>query len=994
MLSTRMTKPPPRLLVFIVFALVLTLRLHHAWVQRFSTDADRDIAQLMSRHVAEGREWPIFFYGQCYMGSLEPLCGAVFCRLLGTSAFTAALGTAIPGAAVALLAWLIARVLAGPWAALYAAAFFVTGSPAFSSYMGNPRGGYAFVLLLGTWCLYLGARIAEREWKGDRPPLGWYALLGLVAGAAWWTSAIVAAALAAAALVVAIGLRGRLLKLRIVAGLAGFAVGASPWLLWNVQNAWASMSMSSSLGAMRLSDSVPMLLRRVCELAGLGQPAWSPALLGGLMLILIAASVFVPLRNAIRQRATGPLFQFTALLAFTLLFILSYVISSFARIETLRYLLPLVPVLAVLAGLALGTLTRSLPLAAHIPVLLVVMGGQLAAGNIRLRVDEAQQRQQERGRELGRQAQAEGFDTLFAVYALHWVNFGSDESVPVVDPGGERYSIYARQGLLSEQPAWLADPQGVSGFLKHTASAWQTSPSPLGSLIHHTQAPSTDWNLVTSGQVTRVTDQDKEDVQDLVLDGNLATTWRADSDQREPAELLVQLNQPTTLRGLKLYSANATYPLYLAIAGRNGPDAPWIELQASRYVNRYHWSGALAYWQNLYFSVEARFTPTTVTELRISFPPSAKRSSYRIRLSEITLLDGGHGGTDPRPIPARNEVADLIQLLQTKGTTELLADRWVSDRVAASTGHTIRVRSSADLNRDVDDSPQDDEPIYTLCEPARGTAFLVPPGATATTEARLRDLGFHPTRHTTGLGTLILLEDDQNDSVARPGPLAWFGDALFSLRSPGDEIYVAHGLFEQSERAQKTDPVAAGRLLEACLLTDPLHVPALERFLEVAEAAHPDRPVRATTLRQLTQPHIPCAVRFSNGMRFEGCTVEPAAAAPGSTLTVTYYWRAPREVDYADLNTFVHVRNKKLIWQDDHAALTGQSESRIRRPPYDAPLVVTRQTVIPPDAPPGSYDLALGLVRKSKAKRVLAWGSHVRWDRSIYLRDAFVVTPP
>ena len=989
-----MTKAPPRWLVLLVFALVLAGRVHYAWVQRFSTDSDRDIAQLMCKHVAEGREWPTFFYGQGYMGSLEPLFGALICKLFGVSAFHAGLGTALPAVLVAWVVWLIARAIAGPWAALYAVAFLVTGSPGFSAYMGNPRGGYAAVALLGTLCLYLGARLAEREFRGVRPALAWYALLGLIAGAAWWTSAIVVSALAAAAVIIAVGQRGRILNLRIGAGVLGFLMGAAPWLLWNAQNEWLSMSMSNSLGAIKLKDSFPLMLTRLWDVAGLGRPGLDPYLLGTLVLLFVLAAAALPIRDALRQRNREPLFHLATLALFVVLFIASYVSSSFSRIETLRYLLPLVPVLAVLVGLALGVWTQRLPLPVHVVLLLALMGSQIATGNFRLKADEGARGSQRRAMELGELARQQGFDTIFAWYGLHWVNFGSREAVPVVDGRGERYPGYARQGLLADRPAWLSNPEGVQAFLTGTASAFDTMPSPLGGLIYNVQPPSQRWTPLARDQISSLVDQAGHDVKELVTDGNLATKWRGESFQQAPAQWVMQLAQPTTLRGVKFYSAEGAYPLYFAVDVRGAATEAWREVRAPHYVTRYHWSGALLYWQNLYYTMETRWEPVAATEVRLRFPPSEKRAFYRIRISEFTLLADDPGGADSVRNPDTRDVQEFIQLLQQAGMTDVLANRWVSDRIAATTGHTLRVRSSADLTRAIDDPPQDDDPIYTLADLAVGTALLVPPGAADTTEAQLRALGFHPERRTHSLGTLLLLNDPNDISVAGRGPVAWFGDALFAMRAPGDELFYAHSLFLQAERVRSNHTAASQQLLESCLETDPSHVAALRSWLDLVGPTHPEHAARANELKRLTQPAHPCTARFSKGIRLEGCTVEPARAAPGETVTVTYFWRAPKDVDYADLNAFVHFRHDSLIWQDDHALFTGITESRIRRQPLDAPLRVVRQVTIPATASAGSYDIAVGLVRKSKAKRVFVIGPQAKWNRSVLLRDVLTVTSP
>ncbi len=123
---------------------------------------------LMASHMAEGRAWPVFFYGQAYMGSLEPMLGALFCLLFGTSAFAVALGTGLSAFLLTLVAWRMARALAGPWAALYAAALFATVSPAFAAYMADPRGGYAMALLQQPY-RHISKRTMPAEWHDPLP---------------------------------------------------------------------------------------------------------------------------------------------------------------------------------------------------------------------------------------------------------------------------------------------------------------------------------------------------------------------------------------------------------------------------------------------------------------------------------------------------------------------------------------------------------------------------------------------------------------------------------------------------------------------------------------------------------------------------------------------------------------------------------------------------------------------------------------------------------
>jgi hypothetical protein len=988
-------RPPPRWMVVLVFALVLAARLHYAWVLRYSIDADRGIVQLMAAHIAEGRTWPVFFYGQAYMGSLEPLLGALFCYLVGTSAFAVALGTALCAFLVTLVAWRITRAIAGPWAALYACAFFATASPAFSAYMADPRGGYAMALLLGLWCLHQAARLADCAHRGEAVPWTWYGGLGLAAGAAWWTSGIVAPALAAAALVIAIGLRGRIFNLRIVAGFVGFLVGALPWLVWNARRGWISLSMSESLGAVSFADTLPLLARRAWSLLGVDLPDASPYLLGGALLLLLAGALLPSLFLAARGRRTDAIYQALAVLFFLPLFAAAYASSSFARIDTLRYLLPLLPLLGIATGLLLGTCLARVPWPVHLVALALLIGAQPARGRHRLHTDEARRGLNQRSATALQAARAQECDVVFVPYLRHWMNFATREALPFVDPGEERYAPYARRALLAERPGWFAGANGIATFLKSVGSRYESSSASLDTLIHHVQPPDHRWRLLPPDQVRSAIASDGSDQRAALLDGNLATRWREDTSQSQPAHVDLVLAEPTSLCGLKFYSADANYPIYLAVQGRAAGETNWTELLPTTTATGYHWSGGGLYWRNLYHSLEVRFGPATVAEIRVAFPPSPRRDAYRFRLAELSLLAvDAHPAAAPSPSPAA--VDDLITRLQRAGIRQLLADRYVSDRVAARTGHGISVRSSCALTRGVNDLPRRDDPPYTPCELGSGLALLLPPGGADAATARLRAAGFAPVAENTPLGVLLTLTAEDDPCAPRPGSMAWFGDALFAWQEEGHEAGDAQRWYEQAEhlRSRQPDDPCARALLEQALAQDPDHVPALQAWLALAGAGDPQTDERRERLRRLTQPERPCQARFANGMEIFGVQVEPARAARGDTVNVTYFWRAPADLDYINVATFVHFRQEKVVWQDDHQALAGITHGRIRSHVHDAPLLVKRRVTIPVDAPAGTYDLALGLVTGPEGHRVKVKGPDAGLRRSVVLEKVLEVTAP
>ena len=69
------------------------VRLAGAWLFRNPDNPDQGIVALMAKHIAEGLPFPVFFYGQAYLGSLEPVVSALLCRIFGYSGFAVTLGT-------------------------------------------------------------------------------------------------------------------------------------------------------------------------------------------------------------------------------------------------------------------------------------------------------------------------------------------------------------------------------------------------------------------------------------------------------------------------------------------------------------------------------------------------------------------------------------------------------------------------------------------------------------------------------------------------------------------------------------------------------------------------------------------------------------------------------------------------------------------------------------------------------------------------------------
>src|SRR6266704_6805658 len=102
---------PSVLGVLIAIALATAIRVALISLGWQTTNSDEDTMGLMALHIAYRGEFPVFFYGQNYMGALEAYIGALLFHLLGPSLFSLRLGLVFLFDLFLLVMYLLARLL-------------------------------------------------------------------------------------------------------------------------------------------------------------------------------------------------------------------------------------------------------------------------------------------------------------------------------------------------------------------------------------------------------------------------------------------------------------------------------------------------------------------------------------------------------------------------------------------------------------------------------------------------------------------------------------------------------------------------------------------------------------------------------------------------------------------------------------------------------------------------------------------------------------------
>ena len=125
----------------------------------------------MARHINAGLPIPTFFYGQVYMGSLDPLLISVMFRVLGDSVQTIHITESLLYLLIIVTTVLLARRLSGRrWIAIAAGLLVALPPVVLTLYTTMTLGGYGETLLFGNLILLIGYDVTgEREnslWRG------------------------------------------------------------------------------------------------------------------------------------------------------------------------------------------------------------------------------------------------------------------------------------------------------------------------------------------------------------------------------------------------------------------------------------------------------------------------------------------------------------------------------------------------------------------------------------------------------------------------------------------------------------------------------------------------------------------------------------------------------------------------------------------------------------------------------------------------------------
>ncbi|BCL79166.1 hypothetical protein ccbrp13_16310 [Ktedonobacteria bacterium brp13] len=242
------------LFLFTLFACLLRLFLIlHDWP---STNADEATMGLMALHIEQGRDFPIFFYGQGYMGTLQAYLGSILFHLFCTSLYALRVGLILIFAVFFVTIYFLVKIVYSRSFAFLCLLLYTLGSANIIGTQLFANGGYAETLLFSALIFLLVAQmILQRDIPDQQPNhLRWRRLLhwgvvGFFIGIAIYSDILILPTLLCSTLLLYIFMHGELFSRAGLLLIGGLLLALLPTIIYNLSVPFSQGTLAAYVGS-------------------------------------------------------------------------------------------------------------------------------------------------------------------------------------------------------------------------------------------------------------------------------------------------------------------------------------------------------------------------------------------------------------------------------------------------------------------------------------------------------------------------------------------------------------------------------------------------------------------------------------------------------------------------------------------------------------------------------------------------------------------------
>jgi hypothetical protein len=580
--------------LLLAVACAAALRLDFLFAANFVLDGDEAIVGLMAKHIVEGGQVPIFYYGQHYMGSLEAILVSGLFSLMGVS--TVAL-KAVPflfSLALVPLVYRLGREITGEFGARVATILIAIPPSPLVIWSSMARGGFIELVVIG-----VGAMLLLCRWlKAPRAPVWGTVCIGGALGLGWWVNFQIIYFVGPIGLFMLCHLLRsgagamRRIAVHLGVGIVAFIVGSLPFWIYNLEHSFVSFEMFESAKEGRFTKHLSGFFTVALPTILGAKRFWNPAdlfpgstllvgLLYGLTLLALVLmrrrQIVAFMRLRVDSRAPVEL-----LLVFIVTVGVVFCASSFGFLfQAPRYLLPIYPGIFLLVGVVLNRWKRwnrslAVALAAFIVGLNLTssyIGGRAIPGEPfvfngeRVSRDHTELIQWLEGNDIRWVRTNYWIGYRLALETAERVRFRVFQ-----EPEQERIEQYIEASAAFDEetmPLVLVPAQAklVARALEFQGILFERVALSGYEVFYRLKVTRPDLKPLGNERIGKLTASSRGETAAAVLDGDLQTRWGSGTPQRPGMSFVVEFVGPVDLRGLRYHlgAFKSDYPRLLDV---------------------------------------------------------------------------------------------------------------------------------------------------------------------------------------------------------------------------------------------------------------------------------------------------------------------------------------------------------------------------------------------------------------------------------------------
>jgi tetratricopeptide (TPR) repeat protein len=421
--------------MIIFFFIGFLIRLPFLLLSLRGVNSDQAMGGLMGIHILRG-DFPIFWWGQGYMGPVDSYLNAIVTYLFGLSNINSTIIPFLFSLFFPFITYLLAREVFNREVAIFS---FIFSSVPTVFFIILLKGDYMMPVFIGSLLLLLTVRLLKEKIPENKE-YSLHIVLGFLSGLGFWINWIILPYLATVFFFFFIKDRVFFMRRQFLIFCVSFFVGSLPFWIFNLTHDFWTFALLSGAGQRNpilatkvlLLDNIPLFL----GLKYVDYP-WSPfTILLGIIYIFLFSSLLIGIFRLEERKGMGVLIVFATLVC------LSFIFSRFGGLGSPRYLFPLYSVLPIFISFSLSYLKGRGRYLLYIISIIILSGNLYAVVDAYSAFKKPSERDPDT-KGLVQFLKSKGIRHAYSDYTLvPRLTFESKEEIICAEPVTERYQRY------------------------------------------------------------------------------------------------------------------------------------------------------------------------------------------------------------------------------------------------------------------------------------------------------------------------------------------------------------------------------------------------------------------------------------------------------------------------------------------------------------------------------------------------------------------------